>query len=294
MLTLMTEEGPFVTVVDPALADELRKALIEKEFLFTCPPHTLFRASQRGVSCTLYESGKLVIQGKEKGELIRFCIEPILLRYAPLDMTPRIGVDEAGKGDVFGPLCIGAVFASEGGIGALFRYGVKDSKSMTDKQILSLVPHIEKECKTTVIRLFPEKYNELYAKFRNLNTLLGWGHATVIETLVKETGSRRVIIDRFAKESVVATAIRRKGLEVDLTQRHGGEGDIVVAAASIIARAAFVKGMDALSRQFALELPKGASSRVVQAGRRFVRERGARSLPLIAKMHFKTLGTILA
>src|SRR5580693_626798 len=106
----------FVATIDLALADKLREDLVGQGFELTKPPYTLFSAQKTGVSCTLYTSGKLTVQGKGKDEFIAFYLEPEILKKLAythpelgVDMTARIGIDEAGKGDFFGPLCIAGV-----------------------------------------------------------------------------------------------------------------------------------------------------------------------------------------
>ena len=141
--------------------------------------------------------------------------------------------------------------------------------------------------------LFPEKYNELYEKFLNLNHLLGWCHATVIEHLVVETKCQKVILDQFAPTELMVTAMKRKKMEIDLTQRPRAEEDPVVAAASILARAAYVEGMEMLSKKMEVHLPKGASSQVIQTGKRLVSRHGPEILRTVGKLHFKTKDAIL-
>lgn len=295
------EVKSFVTTVDLGIAGKLRTDLEDQGFTLTKPAHTIFSGKKKGLSCTLYESGKLLVQGKETPEFMEFYLEPEILRkfvytYSELSLntTPHIGIDESGKGDFFGPLCIAGVYADGKEILRLKELGVKDSKAMTDSAIHVLANKIKKEFTHHIVRINPLKYNELYAKFRNLNHLLAWGHATTIESLVEKSGCRDVIIDQFAAEQVVETALKRKSMEVKLTQRHRGEEDLVVAAASILARQAFLDGLAQLSSDFSIPLPKGASPKVVQAGIQFASKYGRDALPKVGKMHFKTLDAILA
>ncbi|SRR5581483_5637289 len=298
----MSKEKPscFVATLSLDLADKLLSDLKDQGFAITKPLYTLFSAQKKGISCTLYTSGKLTVQGKDMNDFITFYLEPEILQSvafsypeAQVSMTPRIGIDESGKGDFFGPLCIAGVQADETQIKELLAMGVKDSKQVTDKSIRALSAKIKKTCPHTVIFISPKKYNELYANFKNLNQLLGWGHATAIAELVTKTGCNEAIIDQFAGEHVVKNALKQKKLHVSLTQRHRAEADPVVAAASILARAAFIEGIERLSKQFELEIPKGASSQVVRIGKQLVRKFGPEILEQAAKLHFKTKGEIL-
>jgi ribonuclease HIII len=292
---------PFVTTLDTALEPKLRLDLEQQGFILSTPPHTLFAAKKKGVSCTLYCSGKLVVQGKEMAEFIEFYLEPEVLgefsfSYKDLnvDKTPRIGIDESGKGDFFGPLCIAGVYASEDDIDKLLTMGVCDSKKLNDKKILTLSDKICSSFAYHVVRLFPEKYNELYVKFYNLNHLLAWGHATVIENLIEETQCNNVLIDQFAAKHVVERALKQKKISPKLQQRHKAEEDPVVAAASIVARAAFVKGIQSLGEEYSIILPKGASKMVIAAGKKLVAQHTPEILKKTGKLHFKTRDDILS
>lgn len=307
----------FVSTIALNLAKKLKNDLIEQGFTLSTPPYTLFSAKKPGVSCTLYSSGKLVVQGGEITPFMEFYLEPEILQEFPftygLQMSlaektqkkpaqsqgnvqgkvhhgfaPHIGVDESGKGDFFGPLCIAAVYADADGIEWLVRQGVKDSKELSPAFIASMAPKIRERLPHHIIAIGPAKYNELYDKFGNLNSLLAWGHATAIEQLVQKTGCKDILIDQFAHESVVVKALKKKGVDVALQQRHRGEQDPVVAAASLLARTTFVDGMAALSKRFGIVLPKGAAPVVIRVGKQFILEHGPDELKEVAKLHFKT------
>jgi ribonuclease HIII len=296
----------FVTTIDTALSGKLIHDLKDQGFEISTPPYTHFSAKKKGVSCTLYHSGKLTVQGKEMRQFIEFYLEPTVLKTFTfthqehyqgtheLDLTARIGIDESGKGDFFGPLCIAGVFAEGASISRLKQLGVRDSKTLNDNAINRIAENIRKEFDYQIVKINPLKYNELIVQFGNLNKLLAWGHATTIEQLSEKTNCKKVIIDQFANEYVVLNALKRKKLSLDLTQRHKGEEDVVVAAASILARSAFVQGLDQLEKQFGIELPKGASQRTIAAGRQFIRTHGREKLGEVGKLHFKTLDSILA
>lgn len=296
----MTSPACFVTTVNIALAQKMREDLLAQGFEISVPSYTFFSAQKKGVSCTLYTSGKLTVQGKDREDFIKFYLEPEILQNLSYsypeetqqDLTPRIGIDEAGKGDFFGPLCIAGVQADGEQIKQLVAIGVRDSKKMTDQAVLSLSKKIQANVPHAIVRLYPAKYNELYEKFRNLNHLLAWGHATAIGELVEKTGCKKVIIDQFAAEHVVENALKRKQLQVELTQRHRGEEDVVVAAASILARAAFLDGLRQLGQKIGFDLPKGASAQVLKAARELVEKQGKEILGSVAKLHFKTTGQL--
>ncbi len=290
----------FVTTLDIKLADKLKQELISQNFEITTPPYTLFSGKKKGISCTLYTSGKLVVQGKDHAQFVEFYIEPELLKtftfthpVAEMSQNSRIGIDESGKGDFFGPLCIAGVYVKNDQFALLQSMGVKDSKTINDKNIRVIAAKIKSVCLYQVVRINPPKYNEIYANFLNLNKLLAWGHATTIEKLVEKSGCREVIIDQFASEWVVLNALKRKNIKLDLTQRHRGEEDLSVAAASILARDAFLEGLEKLSQDAGMILPKGGASATIQAGKKILAEAGLEKLLSLCKHHFKNLDAIL-
>ena len=290
----------FSTKIDLSLASKLKQDLENQGFLLTSPAYTIFQGKKKNISCTLYESGALTVQGKDKDEFIEFYLEPQILKsfkythaHADLNLEPRIGVDEAGKGDFFGPLCVTALYADGEGVKKLVDMGARDSKGMSDASVLKLAKKIREEFLHVTIRISPQKYNELYTNFRNLNRLLGWGHATAIVDLAKKTSCHKVIIDQFADESVVENAVARKNMKLDLEQKHRAEEDQVVAAASVCARASFLEGLENLSNEIQVTLPKGASSKVITIGKKIVRQFGEDTLKRVSKTHFKTYGQVL-
>ena len=289
----------FVTTLDLKLSAKMLADLTEQNFEISTPPYTVFLAKKKGISCTFYKSGKLTVQGKEKNSFLEFYLEPEILgtftaNYKHLDLETNhdfmdhIGIDESGKGDFFGPLCVAGVFSSAKDIPKLQLLGVKDSKKLTDSQIIVIGKKIKAEFKHHIVKINPQKYNELYAQFKNLNKLLAWGHATTIEQLVQSTDCHNVIIDQFASEDVVITALKRKKMQVNLTQRHRGEEDLVVAAASILARMTFLEGLALVGKPFEVVLPKGASKQTIAMGKTIYARFGIKGLNQTGKLHFKT------
>jgi ribonuclease HIII len=208
-------------------------------------------------------------------------------------MVERIGIDESGKGDYFGPLVIAAVFVDATTQGELTLMQVRDSKKISDGRILDMAPDIRTICPHSIIAIGPQRYNELYAKIRNLNRLLAWGHAKALETLLEKVSCERAIADQFGDERLILNALQEKGRTIVLEQRHKAEADLAVAAASIVARAEFLLRLARLSGEIGTTLPKGASPAVELAGRMIVKKHGEERLRSVAKLHFKTTQAVL-
>jgi ribonuclease HIII len=247
-----------------------------------------------------------VVQGKGTQEFVEFVLEPEVLKQAKLGYEavlnpelrlPRIGVDESGKGDFFGPMCVAGVYVNEMVIDAWKDAGVRDSKNISsDKRIFDLAKQIKDTpgCVTTVVPIGNEAYNRLHAKMGSVNAVLAWGHARVIENLMGQQHRMnppavRAISDQFAaSKSVIERALMRQGKTLELVQRHKAEEDVAVAAASILAREEFVKRLAALGKQFETEFPKGAGTNVDLVAKEFVEKHGPSPLAKVAKMHFRT------
>jgi len=184
---------------------------------------------------------------------------------------------------------VAGVCVPAGGREVLAGLGVRDSKTLSDAQAERLARAVREAYPTAVVAIGPERYNALYAKMGNLNRLLAWAHARVIENLLEQTpGCQEAISDQFGDARLLERALLERGRRISLTQRPRAESDPVVAAASIVARAEFLRRLAALARRFATPLPKGAGPPVLAAGRAFVARHGARALAQVAKLHFRT------
>jgi ribonuclease HIII len=287
-------------------ASALEAALRARDWPPRQVPYARFAFESPKCNVVFYESGKLVVQGKGTQEFVEFILEPEILQQAKLGyetvlnpdlLLPRLGVDESGKGDFFGPLCIAGVYVNEKIISAWKDLGVRDSKNISsDKRIAELAEKIRATpgCVTDSVVIGNEAYNRLYAKMKTVNALLAWGHARVIENLVGQKYKMnpppvRAISDQFAaSKKVLENALMAGGREIEFVQRHKAEEDLAVAAASILARDEFVKGLAKLEKQFEMKFPKGASSAVDEAAKKFVEQRGADELAKVSKLHFRT------
>jgi ribonuclease HIII len=210
---------------------------------------------------------------------------------------PHIGVDESGKGDFFGPLVIAGVYVDRQVTHALRDLGAVDSKRISsDDKVFKLADLIRSVpgLRWQVIQISPARYNELYEKFGNLNRLLAWGHAKIIETLLEKVPScPRAISDQFANPTVLQRALQTRGRTIELIQRTKAESDPAVAAASILAREGFVRWLGQMGGQIGIELPKGVSAQV-KANAGMIHERdGIEGLSQVAKMHFKTAQEVM-
>lgn len=210
-----------------------------------------------------------------------------------LSSLNRIGIDESGKGDYFGPLVIAAVFVTSTSEQDLALMQVRDSKKISDGRILEMAPDIRLLCPHSVVAIGPQRYNELYAKIKNLNRLLAWGHARALENLLQQVDCDLAIADQFGDERLILTALQEKGKRIRLVQRTKAESDLAVAAASILARADFLWRLQRLSQEVNTTLPKGASASVALAGRMVVKKYGRDRLGAVAKLHFKTTQQVL-
>ncbi|MDP9253767.1 MAG: ribonuclease HIII [Verrucomicrobiota bacterium] len=292
----------FTSPLNPDQASELRALLGKLGFTFAPKPYTIFFAQKDKLSVAVYEKGpKVLVQGKGVEEFVQFELEPKILREARLgyeevhspDMfEPHFGVDESGKGDFFGPLVIAGAYVDRGIARKFLKAGVQDSKRIdSDARIRALAKSIRQTIGnlSEVVLIGPGKYNDLYEKFGNLNRLLGWGHARVIENLLaKRPDCPRALSDKFADAGVVENSLLRRGRAIKLEQRTRAESDLAVAAASILAREAFVDWLEKRGGELKVRLGRGVSATVKQIAQQLVETNGPEILRQVAKVHFRT------
>jgi ribonuclease HIII len=281
---------------------KLRALLAELGFEFSPKQYTLFFAQKNKLSLAVYEKGpKVLIQGKGVEEFVQFELEPKILGeaklgyeevHAPEMFEPHFGVDESGKGDFFGPLVIAGVYVDRGIARKLMDSGVQDSKRIgSDARIRALAEAIRNDTLglVDVVLIGPAKYNELYEKFGNLNKLLAWGHARVIENLsTKKPECPRSLSDQFADKRLIEQSLFGRGRKIEIQQRPRAESDIAVAAASILARETFINWLDREGKRLEIRLERGVSPAVKAAATKLVESKGSEILRQVAKVHFRT------
>src|SRR5437879_10127793 len=267
---------------------KLRALLEELGFDLSPKQYTLFFAQKNKLSVAVYEKGpKALVQGRDVEEFVQFELEPKILGearlgyeevHSPEMFEPHFGVDESGKGDFFGPLVISGAYVDRGIARQLVDAGVVDSKRVSsDARIRALADTIRKSSLGLVetVLIGPTKYNELYEKFGNLNKLLGWGHARVIENLLaKKPACPRSLSDQFADARVISASLLKHGRKIAIEQRPRAESDIAVAAASIVAREAFINWLERKTKELGLRLDRGVSSTVRDSARKLVEKNG--------------------
>jgi ribonuclease HIII len=276
-------------------AEEIKSILANLGATFDSVQYSVWRAKTSNFQAIYYTSGKLLIQGKDVSD-IASKVNEILGKSSCSEKKEEIlmsaekyiGTDESGKGDFFGPLVVAGVQVNSENKQKFIDLGVKDSKKLDDKKILQLANIIKANAVHSVVVMTPVKYNELYNKFKNLNKLLAWGHARAIENILEKSPCEYALADKFGDESLIKNALMQKGRSIILNQMVRAEADIAVACASVIARAEFVKRMADMETKYELNMSKGASDKVIQQAKEFVKKYSFERLKEVAKIHFKT------
>ncbi len=265
-------------------------------------PYARFAFRGKDCNVTAYDKRKVVVvAGKGTEEFVLNTIEGEITKAArfgyddvlhPDWFESHAGLDESGKGDFFGPTVTATVIADRPAIEAWIKAGVKDSKRIVEAQIIRL-DRIIRDTPGVAVEVFPwtmAKYNELMSRpSANVNRLLGWQHA---KTLVRALDKKWVpwgLLDQFTEQPLVQKELTK--LEVknfELRMRTKAEEDPVVAAASVVARAEYVRQMHDLSKKFGAKLQKGASAAVKVQAQEIMEKFGAKGLADFAKLHFRT------
>lgn len=250
------------------------------------------------VKVVAYESGKLVVQGRNTEDFVANILEPevtgeFLLGYEEVNnpewFEPHAGLDESGKGDLFGPVVTACVVGDGEMVRSWMEAGIRDSKTITDGAIMKMAKQI-KATRGVVVKVAYTnmlKYNELYLKFdSNLNKFLAWLHGRSLNDALKEKMPAWGLLDQFTKQPLVQKYV--EGIDFDLQMRTKAEEDPVVAAASIIARATWLQQMKRLEEISGEKLPKGSGAQAKEKARQIYDRLGEGRMGEFCKLHFKT------
>lgn len=260
-----------------------------------------FKAEHLKLNISAYTSGKVVIAGKGTEDFVRDVLEPEVTKTPKLGydevLNPdwfeaHAGLDESGKGDFFGPLIAATVIGEKSMIERWRKAGAQDSKAMAESKIIEL-DNVIRGTPGVVVKVCycgMPKYNELMARPRaNLNLLLAWLHGTALSQALAEKPVAWGLLDQFTEQPLVQRELAKKKVEhFELRMRTKAESDPVVAAASIVARAEFVRQMNQLSKRLGQKLQKGAGPLVRAQAHEIIRQLGAPALKDFAKLHFRT------
>ncbi|MHB8585366.1 MAG: ribonuclease HIII [Thermoplasmatota archaeon] len=293
----------------PAAAVRLRQILSDRRYHFEKRPNAVFLARGPGATVTLYGTGKILITGPDAEAVSRLLIPAGAARVTPEDAIyggspepgeressirghdlfvegSRLGTDESGKGDYFGPLVVaGVAIPNEDAEAALVRARVRDSKTVADSAIGAMADRIEQSCPFEIVEFPPPEYNRAFAKAGTVTRMLLDAHGAVIRKLYARNHVGRIIVDEFPGAKSLPKSF---GASVPATiiVRPRAEDDLAVAAASILARRRFLASLTVLSAEAGIDLPKGAGVRVKDAAKEVVRRYGKNKLEELAKTHF--------
>jgi ribonuclease HIII len=287
--------------LDDAQMEKLRSILSGRGWEAFDVAYARYAFRGRDCNVTAYESGKLVVAGKGTEEFVTMTLEPEVTRAPKLGydevlhpewFEAHAGLDESGKGDLFGPVVAATVIAERPAIEGWIKAGVRDSKRIAEAQIIKLDRLIRGTAGTAVATCLcgMPKYNLLMSRPNaNLNRLLAWQHATALTQALSRKKVPWGLLDQFSKQPLTQRELARMGIkDFDLRMRTKAEEDPVVAAASVVARAEYVRQMHALSKRFGGPLQKGAGPLVKEQASQIIGRFGARALGDFAKLHFRT------
>lgn len=306
-------------------------------------PYALAAVETPTCRATLYEKERhgcrtLTVQGRGADEFVTFTLEPqglVPLRAATASETavaeairPHGGSDESGKGDYFGPLVVACAFVDEtvareirsfrylGADGRAYPLPVMDCKAYADSKSMSANAKILladarlRAClgpsRYVVVTRSPAGYNRKYSRIGNVNDLLAQAHAEGLEKFL-DLNPRvpRIVVDQFARsEWTLRRALGPFASRIEIDQHHKAESDLAVAVASVLARADFIRAIEAMSKEvFGVDaegrpndtIPFGSSDpRVAAVAASCVRKFGPVWLMNHCKAHFKTTDSVLS
>ena len=290
--------GTTVVTLSEAEADLLDSACGAEGMAAHRVAHARFGWKGEGVTIVCYRSMKCVAQGRAAAVFLGRVLGADRLKQAPAKedktgpLVDRIGADESGKGDYFGPLVVAAVFCTADEQEAMRGGEIRDCKAMSLAAVRRTAEEIRGRFPYATRLLEGEDYNAAWEKTGNVNHVLSDLHAEAIVDVAEQTGCRRVLLDRFGKTDRVEAGFESLGA-VELVAVPRAEANPSVAAASILARDLFLDRLAALAEEMACDLHPGAGDPVLRCARRLIEIHGPDGLRRCAKVHFKTTDTVL-
>lgn len=268
--------------------------------------YIIARAKLTNVVITIYRTNVVLFQGlDETNEYNKWAtkfglpLEKVTIeKKIDYSHATAICTDEVGTGDYFGPVVVCATYTDENAMEQLRKLGVKDSKLLTDKQMIPLALKIANIVPYSIIFLDPNKINSLTNKFDNLNFIKSYLHNKVINSILKKLGDVKydaILIDEFTpKEKYLGYLENQANVITNVTTITKGEKEhIGIAAASILARAAFLRELKKMSSEYKIELLKGAGREVDRCAISFVKSYGFAELKKVAKIKFSNSERII-
>jgi ribonuclease HIII len=288
-------------------AADLRSKLSEGDFQFRKLNHAQFQARADGLTASMYNSGKLVVQGKNSEA---WCVQylgakPMIVSDDAGDKSDKpsggwpteanaIGSDEAGKGDSFGGLVVSAVGLTRETLALVKETTICDSKQMKDDVILQLAPWLKERVAYKTINLFPADYNKEWRKHdSNVNNLLTALHVECIQDVATKGQFENAVVDRFSPRLPVTKILATALPNIGVTEKPRAEEFLAVACASVLARAAFLEQIVQLSDELALKIPLGSGGPVPPALRKYREIHGNDKWQQAVKIHFKNVQTFI-
>lgn len=265
-------------------------------------PGVVFAAKLPSVAVTVYSSGKVMFQGQgaeeearrwgvaeEKTATLKTQGDHLPAHFASLSV---IGSDETGTGDYFGPITVAAVYVPQEKIALVETLGVKDSKMLTDDYMRKIAPDLMAACTHSVLVLRNERYNDLQKRGYSQGKMKALMHNKALQHVLDKMAPEKpqhILIDQFAVRDVYYRHLAQQQQIVQENVLFSTKAEnlhVAVAAASIIARYAFLKEMDRLSKIVGFSLQKGASNKVDEMAAKIWQKHGEETLRSISKWHF--------
>lgn len=261
------------------------------EFQTTPPQYAKWQLKPENCVITCYTSGKTVFQGKDANVYAAAFMEVQDEISTPTTTSryPQAGSDEVGTGDYFGPVCVCASYVTKDDVNFLVKLGVRDSKQMSDADMLKIGPLLMERIPHSLLIVPPQKYNQVHES-NNLNAIKAKLHNQAYINLAKkiELPSFK-IIDQFTPETSYYRYLKNepqiiRGIHFETKAE---DKYLSVAVGSIISRYGFLKTWEEMEQKYNMTLPKGSGDKVDVVAQEFVERYGFDRLGEVAKLHFK-------
>lgn len=289
----------YMNKIDISLADKVKSFLLENGFVVKVRPYTVFRARSSTCTVSLYESGKLLMQGSEVAEVAQkfeayMGLTPTVVNFVNAETVSRnysryIGISISGRIDFFGPLVVSGVLITPENKDLFIELGVDAYKKLNDDMIKKIASEIKKFAIYSTVVISPLEYNELYDYHKTSQKISALGHVKVIDDILKKEKCEYAISNKLVDNEFIQELLTENAIDIKVDQFCRGEEDIALSAAFIIARAEFIDRIQTMEKNYGLTILRGSNRNITKCAQIFCDKYGKNRLNEVAKIHFRTV-----
>ncbi|HLC78657.1 MAG TPA: ribonuclease HII [Candidatus Nanoarchaeia archaeon] len=176
-----------------------------------------------------------------------------------------LGIDDAGRGPVIGPMILAGCLLDENAEKELKKLGVKDSKQLTQKRREFLEAKIKELAETFEVIIIPPLEIDGSTEQGKLNELEAIASSKIINRINKGFGKIKVVVDCPSvsiekwRDFLKTRVLNLSNLEI-VCEHKADQNHVSVSAASILAKCMREREMEKLKKLYGDKIGSGYTS----------------------------------